>query len=585
MRLLNLLLAVLSEDYGSHLRRFVTAEIIAAAISGIGFVLLVPTLDALLEGDTGQATQWLLAMVVVLVAWAIVAYWSKAKGFYVGSTVSRALHRRVGNHVVQLPLGWFEPAKLGTMGVLASRGVVDVMGVPAHLARALVVAVVTPLTVVLAMFAFEWRLALAALATLPALALTARLTGWLVGRADHRSHHAQAEATSRVVEFSTHQPVLRAFGRSIEGDERLEAALTEQRDAGRALLVSAVPGFIGFLVAVQLSFAAIFIVGVVLALGGEIEVALLVALLVLAARFVEPLIIAADLMGALRIAENSLDRFSELLADEPLPEPASPQIPASNALAFSSVRFGYQPDTPVLTDVSFTADQGTVTALVGPSGSGKTTITRLIARFWDVDAGSVTIGDVDVRMITTEQLMARLSLVFQDVYLFEGTIMENIRLGRPGATDLEVIEAAAAAQVTEIVDRLPDGWYSQVGEGGTNLSGGERQRVSIARAILKDAPIVLLDEATAALDPANETLVSEALRALAADKTVLVIAHRLSTVQNADQILVLDGGRIVETGTHDELIGIDDGRYRSFWERRASAAGWRLTDADAAPVS
>ena len=216
-----------------------------------------------------------------------------------------------------------------------------------------------------------------------------------------------------------------------------------------------------------------------------------------------------------------------------------------------------------------------MTAIVGASGSGKTTILRLIARFWDVGSGSVRIGGVDVRDMTTEDLMARISVVFQDVYLFDGSIAENIRLGRPEASDAEVLEAARLARVDDIAARLPGGLDAGVGEGGAVLSGGERQRVSIARAILKDAPIVLLDEATSALDPLNEAAVQAALHALTRGKTLVIVAHRLQTVRQAQQILVLEGGRITEQGAHDDLIALN-GRYAAFWMERRRAAGWRI---------
>jgi ATP-binding cassette, subfamily B, bacterial IrtB/YbtQ len=219
--------------------------------------------------------------------------------------------------------------------------------------------------------------------------------------------------------------------------------------------------------------------------------------------------------------------------------------------------------------------EGTITALIGPSGSGKTTLTRLVARFWDVDSGTVRIGGADVRDIAAPELMARIAIVFQDVYLFDGTIEDNVRLGKPGAALAELRAAAAAVRLDDVIARAPHGWDTRVGEGGLLLSGGERQRVSIARALLKDAPIVLLDEATSALDPGNENAVQQAIAALIRHKTVLVIAHRLDTIRHADHILFLEDGRIVEDGTHDMLLG-SDGRYAQFWNARAAAAEWHL---------
>lgn len=574
--MIRLLTDLLSDEYGDELRRFVRLEVLSAALAGAFFVLVVPTLDAALREDVGRATGWLVAAGATAIVYALVGYRAKALGFRVGSTVSRGLHRRIGDTVVRLPLGWFDGTRQGLMTQLATGGVTDVMMVPASLARAVIVGLVTPLSVVAGMFLFDWRLATAALATLPLIVLMGRTAGALSTRADRRMHAAVSEANDRIMEFASHQPVLRSFGRSIDGDERLDRSLVEQRDASRSLLFHVVPGLTGVMAAVQIAFGIVLMVGTTLALGGDVGIAEFVALLVLTVRFIEPIVLAAELQGSLRIAEASLGRLSDLLDEPTLPIVTESPEPVSSEVVFEGVDFGYDSGRPVLSGVGFVANPGTVTALVGPSGSGKTTITRLIARFWDVDAGAVRIGGIDVRQLTTEALMSRLSLVFQDVYLFEGTILDNIRVGRRDASDDDVIAAGRAARVDEMVERLPDGWDTEVGEAGMNLSGGERQRVSIARAILKDAPIVLLDEATAALDPANEVLVTDALRALSADKTVIVIAHRLHTVRHADQILVLEDGMITERGTHDELVEHREGTYAAFWASREAARGWHL---------
>ena len=569
------LLSVAAENGARPLRWNLAGLVAEAVLMGVGFVLLVPLLNALFAQDIDTAWTWLGAMAGVLAGYAIVRYRTQLAGYMAAIGLARGLFTRLGDHIARLPLGWFQADRVGKVGRLTSQGVIDVMSVPAHLLRPVVTAFATPATVVALMFVFDWRLALAALVTAPVALLVYRWTGDLVQRTDHRTDAAAAEAAGRVVEFAQSQAVLRAFGRVAEGNRLLDDALKEQRDAGRAQLLTAVPGFATFVLVVQLAFTIVLLFGTSLALGGAIDAPELVALLVLAVRYVEPLIMAADLGGALRIGRNSLARMDALLATPPLPEPAAPARIGEPDIVFDRVGFAYD-DRQVLADLSFTAPAYTMTALVGPSGSGKTTIARLVARFWDVQSGSVQVGGADVRALSTEDLMARLSMVFQDVYLFDGTIAENIRMGRVGATDEEVREAARLARVDEIVERLPDGFLTRVGEGGAALSGGERQRVSIARAILKDAPIVLLDEATAALDPENEKAVQDAIRVLAADRTVLVIAHRLQTVRSADQIIVLDQGRIVEKGTHDALLAAD-GRYAAFWKERSRAAGWRLS--------
>jgi ATP-binding cassette, subfamily B, bacterial IrtB/YbtQ len=278
----------------------------------------------------------------------------------------------------------------------------------------------------------------------------------------------------------------------------------------------------------------------------------------------------------MRMAATLLRRITTVLDTPALPEPSTPQ-PASvpGRVELDHVAFSY-PGRQVLSDISFTAEPGTMTALVGPSGSGKTTITRLLARFYDVDGGVVRVGGVDVRDQSTADLMAQLSLVFQDVYLFDDTLWDNIRIGRPDASDADIEEAARTAGLLSVVQRLHGGWRTRVGEGGAALSGGERQRVSIARALLKNAPIVLFDEATSALDPENEDHVADSIRRLAHGSTVIVIAHKLSTVTAADNIVVLSAdGTVQDSGTHADLI-TRGGQYAEFWSHRASATGWSM---------
>jgi len=319
----------------------------------------------------------------------------------------------------------------------------------------------------------------------------------------------------------------------------------------------------------------VLVAGLLLATHTSMSPSRAVALMVLGVSFVRPFELVAGVTTSLRASRASVGRVAAFLAVAPLPEPARPQPIGAPSIELDAVRFCYGDGPTVLDGATLYVPAGGTVALVGASGAGKTTVTKLVARFFDVDAGAVRVGGVDVRELASADLISCLSLVFQNVYLLDATIEENIRFGNPSATDSQVREAARRARVDPIVHRLPGGWDTRVGEGGRLLSGGERQRVAIARALCKDAPIVLLDEATSSLDAENEAAVQAALAELGAGRTMLVIAHRLSTITHADQIAVLDGGRVVELGRHEELL-LADGRYAAFWRERQRAAGWRL---------
>ncbi|MEV3949956.1 ABC transporter ATP-binding protein [Streptomyces halstedii] len=569
---------VLGPEGSRPLNRLIALQAGAAVLQGLAFALLVPVLRALLGTDPGDVWPWLTAFAVCSLAHAVLQGAALSGGFTVGSQLSRVLHRRMADQAVRLPLGWFTAGRTAEFSRLAGQNVIQVMSTPAHLLRPFLSSFLTPATLVAATFLFDVRTALVLLLCAPVLFAVQRASTAVMSRLDRGRDAAIGESADRVLEYARNQPVLRAFGRTAEGYGALDDALVAEARADRRLIARGLPGLVSFSFATRLVFALLLALGVSWQLDGSLTVPTLLALLVLLVRLIDSVSSAAEAGAGMRIARNTLERLGAVLDEPPFPQPTEPRTPRDASVEFTGVGFRYDGGAagrPVLNDVSFRLPERSMTALVGPSGAGKTTVAGLLARFRDTTEGTVRIGGVDVREITADALAAHVSLVFQDVYLFDGTIEENVRIAAPGAGAAELAEAAALSGLDRVIEELPDGWATKVGEGGARLSGGQRQRVSIARALLKDAPILVLDEATAALDQENEALFAETVRALADRKTLLVIAHRLSTVVSADQILVLEDGEITERGTHDDLVTAG-GTYASFWERRARAHGWRL---------
>jgi ATP-binding cassette subfamily B protein len=318
----------------------------------------------------------------------------------------------------------------------------------------------------------------------------------------------------------------------------------------------------------------VMLTGARLLTKGELSHFYYIAFLLLSLNIYEPVMILFGFIADFARTNRSASRIHELKNEQPLPEPSKSVPPEGMDIVFHNVFFSYG-NQEVLHDISLCFPEKSVTALVGPSGSGKSTVTRLVARFWDASSGAITLGGIPLGKMKSDQLLRYISVVFQDVYLFHDTIEANIRMGKPDATIEEIIEAAKTAACHDFISALPEGYQTIVGEGGSTLSGGEKQRISIARALLKNAPIVLLDEATASLDPENEVLIQQAISALVAEKTVIVIAHRLQSVMNSDQIIVLENGAVKETGAHEELLR-SNGLYASLWEEQNRAGNWRI---------
>ncbi|WP_320783225.1 ABC transporter ATP-binding protein [Streptomyces sp. CRN 30] len=568
---------VLGPEGSRPLNRLLALQSGAAVLQGVSFALLVPVIEALLGPAPDDVWPWLAALAGSSLLHAVLQAAAVAGGFTVGSRLSRVLHRRMADQALRLPIGWFTAGRTAEFSRLAGQDVIQVMSTPAHLLRPFLTSFLTPATLVVATFFFDVRTALVLLACAPVLYAVQAASGAVLRRLDLGRDAAIGEAADRVLEYARNQPVLRAFGRTADGYGALDDALAAEARADRRLIARGLPGLVSFSFATRLVFALLLALGVSWQLDGSLTVPTLLALLVLLVRLIDSVSSAAEAGAGLRIARNTLRRLGAVLDEPPFPEPRHPETPRGADVEFAGVSFAYDGATagrPVLRDVSFRLPERSMTALVGPSGAGKTTVAALLARFRDPTAGTVRVGGVDVRDIGADALAAHVSLVFQDVYLFDGTIEENVRIAAPDAAPGELAEAAALSGLDRVVEELPDGWATRVGESGARLSGGQRQRVSIARALLKDAPVLVLDEATAALDQENEAEFAGAVRALADRKTLLVVAHRLSTVVDADQILVLEDGAVTERGTHAELVTAG-GTYASFWESRTRAHGRR----------
>ncbi|WP_017589357.1 ABC transporter ATP-binding protein [Nocardiopsis ganjiahuensis] len=557
------LLRVLGAEHTAPVRRTLTLMVLAAVVEGLSYALLVPVLRALFGERPEEAVPWLTGFAAAVALYAVLRYLGDLSGFRGGISLLRGMYHRLGGHLVRLPLGWYTSGRVGEVTALASQGVMQAMSVIAHLLAPFVYAAVTPLTIVAVVFALDWRMGAAALLAVPLVAAVRFWTGRAMAADDAERSDRDREATDRVVEYLQAQPVLRAGGRVDHGLRTVDESLSALQRASRRTLLSALPGALGLALTVQTVFTVLLALGAYLALGGTLGVPEMLTVLVLAARCADPLLSLTDIGSQVRAARTELDRLDTVLHTEPLPEAPDPVRPPHHGLEFDSVTFRHG-DRTVLDDMTWSVPDGQRLAVVGPSGAGKTTLLLLLARFHDVAAGAVRVGGVDVRDMDAEDLMARFAIVFQDVYLFDDTIEANVRLGRPDADPGQVRAAATAAGLDEVIERLPEGWATGVGEGGARLSGGERQRVSIARALLKDAPVVLLDEVTSALDPANEAAVHAGVERLMADRTVVVVAHRMRTVQDADHIVFLDGGRVAESGTHEELLRWN-GHYARFW--------------------
>ncbi|WP_319446136.1 MULTISPECIES: ABC transporter ATP-binding protein [unclassified Mycobacterium] len=551
-----------------------------AILEGLLLGLLVPILAAVTrpDPDIASATPWLVLGAAGAIAYTVLSIVATPVCFAAAGALAVQLRKRLMRHVSTLPLGWFTAEHKARLARAVTADVGDAAHLAVTIGRPAITATLLPATVLAVTFAVQWRMALLlcviALAAHASLQRAARVSA----AAEIELERASVGVASRAIELGQAQPVLRSAGHGA-GTPRMHTALLDHRETYRDGMRRARQPFFTYTAVIAAGFVAVLALAAQLTLSGRTGIAETIALLVLAARFLQPLGNLIDLIGALRALTNKVTRIEELLATPTLATPADPvrRIAAAD-IELSHVSVTYPgAENPALRDVSLHCRPGTTTALVGPSGSGKTTVTRLIARFFDADAGQIRVGGIDVRELDPSVLLDEIAIVFQDVYLFDDTIETNLRLAHPDATRDELEEAAHAARLDDVIARLPDGWDTRVGEAGAQLSGGERQRVAIARAILKRARIVLIDEASSALDPENEAAITQAIANLGEDpdRTVIVIAHRPATLASANQVVALHDGHVVETGTPAELLGTG-GAFAQMSGQYERTRHWRI---------
>lgn len=560
--------------------RYLLMTLLYGVFSGLTISTLAPIMLHLLNSEIRAACAWLAVLAAgMTLCWA----WRRRvehAGISLAIAVLRGGRQHIGAQVEKLPLGWFTPDNTARLGHVITQGTMAVAQLPAHVLTPLISGSVTPLILLVALFILHPPLGLIALLALPVLAAVLLLSARLGRRADQAFQQHFAAASQRMVEFAQAQSVLRAFNGAGGGTRLLEQSLEHQRASSMGLIMRASLSALLNSWAVQATFAALMVAaGLWFAdpAGDRAQdaVAVIVAL-ALVCRFIDPLQDVASHVEILRAAHGQLQEIERILAAEPLSPPTSPQRPVGSAIDLQKVSLRYRPTGPdVLQNVSLHIPAGSMTAVIGASGSGKTSLMRLIARFFDTTEGSVRIGGVDVRQMTHACLTDTVSQVLQDTWLLQGSIADNIRIGKPDASDAEVLQAAHMAGLSPTLERLNESVDTPVGEGGARLSGGERQRVTIARALIRHAPVLLVDEATAALDAQNQTVIAQTLHSLRGRCTLVVIAHQLNTVAMADQIVVLEAGQVVEVGT-PETLRANGGHYSGMLAQRHAARGWRI---------
>lgn len=557
------------------LKKAMAVSFLGALFAALQFLALMLALDQVVGG--APVSIWPVAAVMLVSIFGRIAcsYYATNAETETGYHMVAEKRVHIGDRLRYIPMGYFNDNSLGNITAVVTTTLGDVENSASRCLVMVIGGFLNTLALCLMLTVADWRLGLIAVAGIFCYLLVTELSQKASSKTGPARQRVQANLVEKVLEYIQGISVVKSYGLEKDSGQAVYRTADESCRKALALERTVVPWSAARQMTVRIFSVAIVLAALGFYAGGTLPLARCLLMLIASFLLYAELESAGNMSDQLQMLDASMDRANSI-DDMPTMDIDGQELVASHSdIEFRDVRFSYG-ERIILDGVSFTVPEKTTTAVVGPSGGGKTTLCNLIARFWDAEDGAILVGGHDVREYKLDSLMKNVSMVFQNVYLFNDTIENNIKFGRPDASHEQVVRAATQACCHDFITALPDGYNTVLGEGGGTLSGGEKQRISIARAILKDAPIILLDEATANVDPENEAELQEAVDALTHDKTIVMIAHRLKTVRNADQILVLSGGHIVQRGTHEELMG-RSGVYADFIGLRREAVGWKLT--------
>ncbi|MDO5726161.1 MAG: ABC transporter ATP-binding protein [Tissierellia bacterium] len=552
--------------------------IVSGLLQGLSVVFTIPLFKALFLGDYEEVMLWLIYIAITALICFIVYFIGVNMGNLLVWEIIGYKTKEIGTAIIKLPLGWFDSTSKGKISKAILTDINTISHYPSVLLPEILTTICSSLVIGISLIAISIRYIFIIILMVSLMIYYWNKTMKVMISLEAENVRSNQKMESTIIEFAQLQAVLRASGALIKGWDRLNRALIDDREALLKTLRKKGESVFKYMLVVNIGTILILLLTAFELKQGSIEIYTFVGIVVAMIRFANPL---AGLLGFIAEIFNiklADERINSIVETPILPEAESEtEIKTVNGceLCFKEVDFSYIEGIKVLKNINLNIPANKVTAIIGASGSGKSTINRLAARFWDVDSGEILINKVNIKDFKTEQLMNMISIVFQEVYLFNTTIRENLSIAKPDATTEEMNIAAKKAGLDEVINRLPHGWDTLVGEGGSLLSGGEKQRVSIARAFLKNAPILLLDEITSALDGVNEAIITKSIEELSKDKTVIIIAHRLKSIKNADQIAVIDSGKIVGLGNHESLIKSNK-KYQMLWNALWNSKTWEL---------